>query len=228
MPIKYAGASARQIESLGKREDVVAVLPVGSVEQHCGGPVGLDAMIAEALAERACKILESKGLGLCLVLPPLSYGHSPEWEGVAGTISLDAETFLRLIKSILSSLMRAGFRRIALLNGHGGNAGLLEAAARELSEGVAIMVLNYWEAAGIRLDHAGPAEIAVARSLGIDTNWEDCEGVVLHAGKPRIVMGRVKGPAKMVLEGSGPQVSVEEAVAEALARLIATREGTLL
>lgn len=227
MPLKYLSLSANQLDALASRDDVIAVIPVGSVEQHCGAPLGLDVMIAESIAWRACEALERRGSGLCVILPSISYGHSPEWAGVRGTISLDGETFLRLMKAIISSIITAGFKRVVLLNGHGGNAGLLEAAARELAERAAIMTLNYWEAAGSRLDHAGPIEIAVARALGIETGGEDCEEMVIYSGRPRIAYGRARRPAKMLVEGEAPG-DVAEAVASALERLLRVREGTYL
>ena len=89
------------------------VLPTGSLEQH--GPVGLigtDAICVEAIAQSAS---EQSSI---LVAPVLSYAPAQFNLGFAGTISLSAETFAKVFTEITTSLMRSGFNRIYVLNGH--------------------------------------------------------------------------------------------------------------
>ncbi|MEN2999948.1 MAG: creatininase family protein [Acidilobaceae archaeon] len=223
MPLEYAKLSSRQLEEVAGR--AIAVLPLGSLEQHCEGPLGFDSLVAERLAWRACEELERRGK-LCVILPTLHYGFSPEWSEVRGTISLDLKTYSSLLSSILEALFKVGFRRIALLNAHGGNAGLLEAIARELSrDGLAIGVINYWQALGISLDHAGPAETEVARALGLEAGFGRCEEEVGHE-RPTIVAGKARRTAGM--SGRAQEVSeTAERVALALERLYEAR-GTLI
>ncbi|MCX8195574.1 MAG: creatininase family protein [Acidilobaceae archaeon] len=223
MPLEYSRLSSRQAEEVAEKS--IAVLPLGSLEQHCEGPLGFDSLVAERLAWRACEELERKGR-LCVILPTLHYGFSPEWSEVKGTVSIGLHAYVQLISSILESLIRAGFRRIALLNAHGGNAGLLEAAARELSrEGVAIAVINYWQAAGLSLDHAGPAEESVARALGLDVSFGSCEEEVGHE-RPPIVVGRARRRAGM--RGEAAELKdLARRVAAVLERLYEAR-GTMI
>jgi len=145
----------------------LVVLPTGSLEQHCNAPLGLDAMLAEALAWRACERLEEAGVQ-CVIAPPLAYGFSPEWTSAPGTVSIPAPVYVGLVKSILVGLARSGARRAAIVNGHAGNSGLLEAAAREAvleSPSLTVAVVDYWRPAGARLGHCTGLEERLAREL---------------------------------------------------------------
>jgi creatinine amidohydrolase len=94
----------------------VAVLPVGSFEQH-GDHLLLatDTMIAVVLAER---IAEAYGLFL---LPPITISCSHEHAGWAGTVSISATTLHAMIGDIMESLRAGGVERLLIISGHGGN-----------------------------------------------------------------------------------------------------------
>jgi len=71
-----------------------------------------------------------------LVLPPITYGYAAESRHLSGTISLKAETFLKLLENVCDEVARNGFRKILILNGHGGNRRILQVFHREiLSDG---------------------------------------------------------------------------------------------
>lgn len=92
------------------------ILPAGSTEQHGRHlPLGTDAMVPTALAHR---LAEQTGV---LVAPTLTYGMSLHHLGFPGSVSLRPETLAHVLEDILRSLYRHGFRRVFLLNGHGGN-----------------------------------------------------------------------------------------------------------
>lgn len=94
----------------------VAILPVGAVEQHGSHlPIGTDAMIAQAFADRLGAILDA------YVLPVLSIASSIEHRESKGTVYLKAETLGLVIRDIIESLHYSGYRKVILLNGHGGN-----------------------------------------------------------------------------------------------------------
>ncbi len=171
MQLEYVLNSSMEVRKDSR--DTVAVIPVGSIEQHCQGPLGTDAIIAEALAREGCR--RASGVK-CTVLPAIYYGYSPEWGRVPGTITLSLATFTGLITDILDSLYRTGFRRIAILNGHGGNAGMLESIAREwvLGKDAIVAVINYWRLIGADLGHASKSEELVARLLGINIDFGEC------------------------------------------------------
>ena len=102
------------IEDYLKTDDRL-ILVLGACEQHGYLSLLTDVKIPLALASAAAK---HSGV---LVAPPLNFGCSPDHLAYPGTISLRLRTYLDVVDDILSSLYGAGFRRILILNGHGGN-----------------------------------------------------------------------------------------------------------
>lgn len=98
------------------RDARVAVLPVGSFEQHGRHlPLATDTIVASLIAER---VAEPYGL---FRLAPLTFSCSHEHEGFAGTVSIDAQTLIAMVSDIRASLARQGIERLVIVNGHGGN-----------------------------------------------------------------------------------------------------------
>jgi creatinine amidohydrolase len=98
------------------RHDDRGVLPIGSVEQHAGLSLATDAILAERMALDA-----AEPLGIP-VFPVLPYGLTPGFTAFPGTLTLRVETFAAVLRDLLDSLKRSGFRRVLIVNGHGGNA----------------------------------------------------------------------------------------------------------
>ncbi|MGE3854797.1 MAG: creatininase family protein [Planctomycetota bacterium] len=99
-----------------------AVIPLGCTEQHAFLSLSTDSILAARVAEEAA---EPTGVP---VFPVLHYGITPGFLAYPGTVSLRVETYLRVVRDVLDSLAITGFRRVLLVNGHGGNvpvAGLL-------------------------------------------------------------------------------------------------------
>lgn len=123
--MRWEELSVPEIEALD-REQTILLLPLGSVEQHGRHlPVGTDTMLATEIACAAASRLK----GRAIVLPPPWYGLSDHHMRFPGTITLRAETLLALVADIGESVAAHGFRRLVLLNGHGGNAALVEVLA---------------------------------------------------------------------------------------------------
>jgi len=104
-----------QLEEYLEGDDRI-VLPIGSTEQHAYLSLATDSILAERAAVEAA---ESLGVP---VLPVLPYGITPRFAAYPGSLSLRPETFVAVLRDLLDSLYDQGFRRILLLNGHGGNA----------------------------------------------------------------------------------------------------------
>ncbi len=115
----------QDVESYLTRDDRL-ILPIGSTEQH--GPravLGTDALIPAALAE---KVAERTGT---LAAPPVNYGMALHHLGFPGTLALKPTTLIQVLKDLLHSAARHGFRRVLVLNGHGGNIASANAAFAE-------------------------------------------------------------------------------------------------
>ena len=122
----------------------IALLPVGSQEQHATHlPMGTDAMLAEAVADRA--VARLNGEPAVVRLPCLPFGHSPH-HLFAAAVSLSATTLLAVLTDVLDSLVRSGFRRVLIVNGHGGNDEIVRLAVKQyaLRADVALAACSYW------------------------------------------------------------------------------------
>src|SRR5574341_1287875 len=103
------------VEEYLKREDRL-MLVTGATEQHGYLSLLTDVKIPLALADSA-----SQATGV-LVAPPLNFGSSPYFLSYPGTLSLRAETLMAAVEDIVRSAYGHGFRRVLVINGHGGNA----------------------------------------------------------------------------------------------------------
>ena len=104
---------------------------MGSLEQHGPHlPLGTDALFADRVVAAVFHALPPE-LPLWR-LPVQQIGFAPEHKGFPGTFSLQAEQLIALVESVGADLARCGFRRLVMMNGHGGQISLLEVAARQL------------------------------------------------------------------------------------------------
>lgn len=131
MERRLARLSWTTVREQAARPGSTVLWPLGAIEQH--GPLlplGTDALFAERVA---AAVLERLAPELPLWrLPVQSLGFSPEHLGFPGTLSLPARLLIDLVCAVGRGIAAAGFQRLVLFNAHGGQIGLLEAAAREL------------------------------------------------------------------------------------------------
>ena len=114
-----------------KRSSILC-LPIGSIEQHGSHlPLNTDVILAEEYTRR---ILARWGEALDLwQLPTLSFGLAREHAWAPGTMSLSIEGMIALMRDLGREIVRAlPARNLAIVNGHGGNRGILEAIAQDL------------------------------------------------------------------------------------------------
>jgi creatinine amidohydrolase len=119
----------------------IAVLPVAAIEQHGPHlPLNVDTALVEGVIASALAHLPAS-LPV-LFLPTQSIGFSPEHTRFAGTLTLRAETLLRLWTELAESVAATGVKKLVLLNSHGGQAGLLDVVARDLRTRLGMLVYS--------------------------------------------------------------------------------------
>ena len=129
-----------QVDEYLKRDDR-CVLPLGSTEQHAYLSLAVDAILSEKVAADA-----AEPLGVP-VFPVVAYGITPYFMAYPGTVTLTPETYERVVAEILGGLSKHGFRRILVVNGHGGNAVARPAAeAWAAGHGVELLWHDWWKA----------------------------------------------------------------------------------
>ncbi|WFS00834.1 creatininase family protein [Rhizobium tumorigenes] len=139
--MKISDTNWQQIEAYLKTDDR-AILPLGSTEQHAHLSLSVDSILAEKIALDA-----AEPLGIP-VFPVLAYGITPYFLAYPGTISLRQETYIRIVRDILDGLRLQGFRRILIVNGHGGNqpAGSLAVEWMADNTDTSVKFHNWWNA----------------------------------------------------------------------------------
>ena len=156
----------------------IVVQPIGSIEQH-GPHLPLDTD-TNAVSEVAVRAARQVGEPPALVLPTIAWGLSPYWLPFSGTITLRPETILALFADIAASVAHHGFSRMAIVNGHGGNAGIIQVAATMAADhGIRAEAFSYWnliademgelsQTDGGGIGHAGEVETSLGLYLQPD------------------------------------------------------------
>lgn len=181
------------------KEGAVVIIPMGSVEQHgVHLPLGTDVLVALEISRR---VAEKTG---SIVAPALWVGFSKEHMAFKGTLTLESETLLRVVRDVVKSLASHGFRKIVVINAHGGNDAALRLAVSELNMSLGVDAL-----------YIGPSELTSLLPPELQRQLE--ESMDLHAGiletsivnlvRPDLVRRNV--PSK-------PEVGFKRHVAESL------------
>ena len=123
------------------RARCIAVLPVAAIEQHGPHlPLNVDTTLVEGVIAAALPQLPAD-LPV-LFLPTQAVGLSPEHAAFAGTLTLKAETVIRLWTELAESVAATGVKKLVLLNSHGGQVGLLDVVARDLRARLGLLVYS--------------------------------------------------------------------------------------
>jgi creatinine amidohydrolase len=128
-PVLWGKLSWRELEVLALRPPHLTIWPLGSIEQH-GRHLPTDVDVRNCW-EVAWGVSARTGVPL---LPALPFGDSRHWEGWPGTLTLQPETMMQVILDVADGVVRTGFRRLLLLNGHIGNTPALALVEGKLRE----------------------------------------------------------------------------------------------
>jgi creatinine amidohydrolase len=148
MPSRLLLQELTRTEARKVAADTLIVWPVGAVEQHGPHlPVGTDYLTVEALTRQAAEKASSRIP--VLVAPTLPFGSSHHHLPFGGTMSLGTEAYYRIAYELGESLIISGFRKIFIVNGHGGNNELLQLVARDLAlkHPASVAAASYWTVA---------------------------------------------------------------------------------
>lgn len=198
--IEWMKLRAPQLRALAS-DGAVVVVPVGSVEQHGPHlPVQVDALLATEVSRRAALRARAR----VVVAPTVWTGLAEHHMAFGATITLDFATFKAVLGCVCGSILRHGFRRVMLLNGHGGNVTALNVIAGELARELdaAIATATYWLLAETATAYAGILE----RQPNVRHACE-AETSMLLAVAPELVdteaMAQADGPMTGVVNDSG-------------------------
>ena len=139
--MRIADLNWMAVEKYLERDDR-AFLPLGCTEQHAYLSLCTDSILAERVAAEA-----AEPIGVP-VFPVVGYGITPHFRAYPGTVSLRVDTFLAIVRDVLDGLSAHGFRRLVLVNGHGGNAPAAGLANEWLADhpGHRVKFHNWWSA----------------------------------------------------------------------------------
>ena len=139
--MKISDMNWSQVADYLKRDDRI-ILPLGSTEQHAGLSLSVDSILAEKVSADA-----AEPLGVP-VLPVLAYGVTPYFLDFPGSVSLRVSTYVAIVRDILDSVTRQGFKRILMVNGHGGNQPASSLAIEFMADhpGISVKFHNWWNA----------------------------------------------------------------------------------
>jgi creatinine amidohydrolase len=159
--------------------NAVAVLPVAATEQHGPHlPLATDTCLVSACARQAAERVA--GTIPIVVTPTLAFGFSAHHMDFPGTLSLSMPTYLAALTELCECLIHHGFRKVLLLNGHGGNHEAIQVVVRQLMERHQILAgaATYWTVARAALASADVA--AVGGAPGHASGFETSCMLALH------------------------------------------------
>ena len=212
----------KEIRSLA-REGALALLPVASMEQHGPHlPVKTDTLLVTEAAEAAVQAL---GDEVSIALGPTLWLGASNHHLEFFTLSVDELTYVAMVRQIASSLASAGFRRLFILNGHGGNAASLRvalAAIRDAQPHMLVGAAEYW-----RLAAASIRDIRASGPGGAAHGGELETSLMLHLQEDAVRSDAVRSNVPHVPAGFEMDLVDGGAVTLALGVDKLSREGQL-
>ena len=177
--VRWDRTTAPALRKAARRKTVV-IIPLGATEQHGPHlPTQVDWRLAYEVSLRAARLMG--GRQPALVTPAIPFGMSEHHMSLGGTLTLNYATMAAVVGCVVRSAARHGFKRIFVLNGHGGNTSALETIITELTVDLKLPLAcgTYWNiAAGSiarilehqsALLHACEAETSMLQALSPET-----------------------------------------------------------
>jgi len=196
MLTRLAECTWKEAAILARDARSVVLLPLGAVEQHGPHlPLLVDWLGAEEIARRVAPHLSRAGYRPVLV-PSVPYGVSPLAEDWSGTVSLSATTLRRLVREIVASLARHGFRRFVLTNYQAdpGHLAALRRIARDAERaGVQLLVAGFTPGPRPSPTMVNDRVTALMRSPRPAREWHagELETAMMLAVRPALVRRRL-------------------------------------
>jgi creatinine amidohydrolase len=184
-----------QVDAYLKHDDR-AVLPLGSTEQHGFLSLSVDSILSEHVAIEA-----AEPLGIP-VFPVQAYGITPYFRAFPGSMSLRVATYVALVRDLLDNLANWGFKRILIVNGHGGNQPAQSVAGEWMADhpGCRVKFDNWWNAPKVWAKVQEIDPVASHASWMENFPWTRLAGVALPE-KPKAMADlaylRMLGPAEL-------------------------------
>ncbi|MCB0080833.1 MAG: creatininase family protein [Caldilineaceae bacterium] len=189
--MKISDMNWMQVEAYLQHDDR-ALVPLGSTEQHAYLSLSVDSILSERVAVDAAEPLGAP------VFPVIAYGLTPYFSAYPGTVTLRMATYVALVRDILDSLARTGFRRILMVNGHGGNSPVEGFTTEWMADnpGVRIKFHDWWRGPQTWAAVQAIDPVASHASWMENFPWTRLPGVELpsaqkpmsnRAGRPRLV-----------------------------------------
>ncbi len=202
------------------KESDIAVLCVGAIEQHGPAlPLDTDTFNCYEVAKRACEVVADDVKPV--LLPPIWTGFSWLHMDFPGTITLKENTLIDVIVQVCKSLIHHGFRKIVLLQGHGGNKGVVRSARYILKIETDAFVIDtragaLAKTAGIEIPskkeyHSGFGELSMYLYLGEDAKFDKRLKEIPEMPAPEYfdVFGR-EGSTGSVRASAGVPIRIKE------------------
>lgn len=174
----FAYLTWTDMQTMPAKDHVVILQPIGAIEQHGPHlPLAVDAAIGQAVLGKALQQLPASIPAYAL--PSLYYGKSNEHWHFPGTMTLSVQTLIATLMEVGESIYRAGFRKLAFVNAHGGQPQVIEIVARDLHqryEDFVVLPLFIWRVPNVTGElltekeqalgiHAGDAETSLLLSI---------------------------------------------------------------
>jgi creatinine amidohydrolase len=135
-----AEMSWQTAESEFKKDNMIAIIPVGSTEQHGPiAPLGTDFLVPEYITKYINDHCQN-----VIILPTVNYGVCSQHLCFPGSINIGYQGMLTIMNAIFTSLFKDGVKKFIVINGHGGNDGAIQDAATDIFQRGALVALVDW------------------------------------------------------------------------------------